>query len=78
MRAKLDENLPVQAAELLRGAGWTCDTVHDEGLGGADDQAVGAACQAEGRVLFTLDLDFADIRAYPPDQYVGKIGRAHV
>ena len=37
MRAKLDENLPVEAAELLRTAGWECDTVDEEGLAGADD-----------------------------------------
>ena len=73
MRAKLDENVPVEAAELLRTAGWICDTVHDEGLAGADDPTVGAACQAEARVLFTLDLDFADIRAYPPSEYVGIV-----
>lgn len=30
-------------------------------------------CQAEARVLFTLDLDFADIRAYPPKDYVGIV-----
>ena len=63
MRAKLDENVPVEAVELFRAAGWLCDTVNDEGLAGADDPTVGAACQAEPRVLFTLDLDFADIRA---------------
>ena len=73
MRAKLDENLPVETAELLRAAGWICDTVHDEGLAGADDPTVGAACQAEARVLFTLDLDFADIRAYPPNKHVGIV-----
>ena len=73
MRAKLDENVPIEAAELLRAAGWICDTVHDEGLAGADDPTVGAACQAEARVLFTLDLDFADIRTYPPNKYVGIV-----
>jgi predicted nuclease of predicted toxin-antitoxin system len=73
MRAKLDENLPVEAAELLRTAGWECDTVYDEGLAGADDPKVAAACQAGARVLFTLDLDFADIRAYPPSEYVGIV-----
>ena len=73
MRAKLDENLPVEAVELFRAAGWSCDTVNDEGLAGADDPTVGAACQAEARVLFTLDLDFADIRAYPPNMYVGIV-----
>jgi predicted nuclease of predicted toxin-antitoxin system len=51
MRAKLDENLPVEAAELLRTAGWECDTVHAEGLAGTDDSKVAAACQAEARVL---------------------------
>jgi predicted nuclease of predicted toxin-antitoxin system len=73
MRAKLDENLPVEAAELLRTASWECDTVYDEGLAGADDPDVAAACQTGARVLFTLDLDFADIRAYPPSDYVGIV-----
>jgi predicted nuclease of predicted toxin-antitoxin system len=73
MRGKLDENLPVEAAELLRTAGWECDSVYDEGLAGADDPDVAAACQAGARVLFTLDLDFADIRAYPPSEYVGIV-----
>jgi hypothetical protein len=31
------------------------------------------ACQTEGRALVTLDVDFADIRAYPPVQYAGLI-----
>ena len=73
MRAKLDENVPIEATELLRAAGWSCDTVHDEGLAGADDPKIGAVCQEEGRVLFTLDLDFADIRTYPPLEYVGIV-----
>jgi hypothetical protein len=52
MRAKLDENLPVEAANLLRTAGWECDSVYDEGLAGADDREVAAVCQAGARVLF--------------------------
>jgi predicted nuclease of predicted toxin-antitoxin system len=73
MRAKLDENVPIEAAELLRAADWECDTVYDEGLAGADDPEIAAACQAGARVLFTIDLDFADIRAYPPSEYVGIV-----
>jgi predicted nuclease of predicted toxin-antitoxin system len=73
MRAKIDENLPMEAAARLRAAGWDCDTVSDEGLAGADDLKVGAVCRAETRVLFTLDLDFADIRAYSPNDYVGIV-----
>lgn len=73
MRAKLDESLPSEAAEALRKAGWECDTVHDKGLGGADDARVASACRDEERVLFRLALDFADIRAYPPIEYLGIV-----
>ena len=73
MRGKVDENMPIESADLLRASGWECHTVFDEALGGADDPDVGARCQAEGRVLFTLDMDFADIRTYPPDAYVGIV-----
>ncbi len=68
---KVDENKPIESAGVLRTAGWECDTVFDEALSGAEDPDTGARCQAEGRVLFTLDTDFADIRAYPPSAYVG-------
>jgi predicted nuclease of predicted toxin-antitoxin system len=73
MRAKLDENLPAEAVAMLTAAGWECSTVHQEGLAGAEDGQVVNACQAEQRVLFTLDLDFADIRAYPPDAQTGIV-----
>lgn len=65
--------MPNEAAEVLRGAGWECDTVHDEGLSGAEDERLGVACRDEARVLFTLDLDFADIRAYPPAEFAGIV-----
>lgn len=73
MRAKLDENIPVEAVRLLVEAGWDVATVHDEKLVGAADQRVAAACQAEARVLFSLDLHFANIRAYPPSEYEGIV-----
>ncbi len=40
---------------------------------GQPDTNVAAVCQREGRVVVTLDLDFADIRAYPPSNYAGII-----
>lgn len=73
MRGKVDENMPIEAADVLRAAGWECDTVFDEALGGAGDPDIAARCQAERRVLFTLDMDFADIRTYPPSAYVGIV-----
>jgi predicted nuclease of predicted toxin-antitoxin system len=85
MRFKLDENLPVEAAEVFRGAGYVGDTVGDEQLSGRPDPDLAAVCQREQRVLITLDLDFADIRVYPPGQYSGLIvmrphsqGKPHV
>lgn len=73
MHCKIDENMPIDVADLLRQAGHDCHTVYDEGLSGAVDATVFARCQAEQRVLITLDLDFADIRAYPPADTAGIV-----
>jgi len=73
MRAKIDENMPVDAVAVLREAGWETSTVYDEALAGADDDRVAAACRLDDRVLVTLDLDFADIRMYPPEEHAGII-----
>ena len=37
------------------------------------DETLAAACMAEERVLLTQDLDFADIRTYPPAEYPGIV-----
>ncbi len=47
--------------------------VGDQGLRGTPDANLAEACRAEGRTLVTLDLDFAYIRAYPPEEYPGLI-----
>lgn len=73
MKLKIDENLPSGCVGILRGGGFEADTVADECLTGTDDSAIAARCRAEGRVLITLDLDFANIRAYPPTEYAGII-----
>jgi predicted nuclease of predicted toxin-antitoxin system len=67
MRFKVDENLPIEVAALLRDAGHEADTVMDEGLGGAIDDSIANRCREEDRVVVTLDVDFANIRAYPPE-----------
>jgi predicted nuclease of predicted toxin-antitoxin system len=73
VRIKTDENLPAEAAATLRECGLDTETVWDESLVGSDDEGIAARVRSEGRVLLTLDLDFANIRAYPPDQYPGII-----
>lgn len=71
MKFKLDENIPDLARETLLAHGQDVHTVAQEGLAGAPDSSVLQACIAEGRILITLDLDFSDIRAYPPGSYPG-------
>ncbi len=73
MRFKIDENLPLDSASILRDIGFDADTVKDESLSGADDSVNSEQCKVEGRVLLTLDLDFADIRRYPPGEHPGII-----
>ena len=63
MRFKIDENLPLECAQLLTAAEHDVVRVIGQNLQGADDPSVLKACVEEGRVLVTLDVDFADIRA---------------
>jgi predicted nuclease of predicted toxin-antitoxin system len=70
---KLDENLPASAVTALRGAGFDTSSVLLQGLGGSKDPHVAAVCREERRILVTLDLDFADIRTYPPGSGPGVV-----
>jgi predicted nuclease of predicted toxin-antitoxin system len=73
LKFKVDENLPAEAALLFSDAGHDCCTVADQKLSGASDETVAQVCQDEQRALVTLDLDFADIRAFPPNDYAGLL-----
>lgn len=73
MRFKLDENLPLDAVLLLREAGHDAVSVLEQDLGGEPDDQIAAVCREERRALVTLDLDFANIRAYPPREGAGII-----
>lgn len=70
-RFKVDENLPRGAQVLLVNAGHDAHSVNDESLGGSSDSRILDVCLREDRILVTLDLDFADIRDYPPSSHVG-------
>ncbi len=73
MLFKIDENLHDEIADLLQTRGYDAHTVHDESLAGRDDSIIAERCRLEGRILISLDLDFADIRAYPPLSHPGMI-----
>jgi predicted nuclease of predicted toxin-antitoxin system len=73
VKVKLDENMPADLATRLRAAGHDVMDVAGEGLGGEDDLPVLQAATKEGRILLTFDLDFADIRHYPPGSHAGIV-----
>lgn len=73
MRFKTDENLPDEVAALLRQHQHDALTVLDQRLGGHPDPDIAQVCRAEARALVTLDLDFSDIRQYPPADHPGII-----
>jgi predicted nuclease of predicted toxin-antitoxin system len=71
VKFKIDENLPVEIAVFLSAAGHDAITVIDQGIAGAVDSHIINICSREKRVLITLDLDFADVRVYPPHLFSG-------
>lgn len=73
MRIKLDENLSRHLAAILANEGHDASTAADEGLLGKSDADVGAAAHAEDRLVFSLDLDFADLRRFPPGTHPGIV-----
>jgi predicted nuclease of predicted toxin-antitoxin system len=73
VRFKVDENLPIDVADLLISAGYDALTVFDQRLIGEADNRILEICRQEKRALITLDLDFSDVRSYPPQDYFGLI-----
>jgi predicted nuclease of predicted toxin-antitoxin system len=73
MRFKIDENLHDEVAALFAQQGHDAETVLSEGLRGSHDESLARHCHNEGRILVTLDLDFADIRSFPPAASPGII-----
>jgi predicted nuclease of predicted toxin-antitoxin system len=73
VRLKVDENLPQEVAQLLCENGHDAASVFDQTLSGEKDPTVFEVCRDEDRVLVSLDLDFANIQAYPPAATAGIV-----
>jgi len=73
MKFKLDENLGARTQHLFKEAGHDIHTVRQENLQGASDRHLFQICCDEQRCLVTLDLDFADVLRFPPQQTNGII-----
>jgi predicted nuclease of predicted toxin-antitoxin system len=69
----LDENLSPLHARTLRELGHDATSVVECGLSGANDSVIRAAAIESGRVLVTLDADFANVLRYPPSDSPGVI-----
>lgn len=69
----VDENLPVEAAEMLRNAGHEAVTVAELRLRGSTDTKLAELVKAERRALLTQDVDFANTQVYPPADYFGLV-----
>lgn len=71
MKFKLDENFGPTILEVFVAKGLDCQTVRGERLSGASDATVLEATVSEGRILVTMDHDFANVLQYPPSQTAG-------
>jgi len=60
-------------AALLRSAGHDASTIFDQNLTGEQYNRILDICREEKRALITIDLDFSDVRSYPPGEYFGLI-----
>ena len=73
MRFFVDANLPRAALAVFRKHGHDVSFARDVQLGAASDAAIALEAKRSGSVLVTRDLDFADIRRYPPEAYSGIV-----
>ncbi|MGH8909639.1 MAG: DUF5615 family PIN-like protein [Egibacteraceae bacterium] len=76
MKFKLDEDLGSRTATLFRNAGYDTATVFEQKLSGAADEDILVVCVDEGRILVTLDSDFANPLRFDPAANSGNRGAA--
>lgn len=73
MKLKLDENLSRHLKQRVSAFGHDVTSSADEGLLSKPDVTVAAAANNEQRMLLTLDLEFGDLRKYPPGTHPGIV-----
>lgn len=73
IKLKLDENISRHLKPKLTELNYDVMTVIDQGLLAQPDTAIARTVKTENRMLLTLDLEFADLRKYPPGTHPGII-----
>jgi predicted nuclease of predicted toxin-antitoxin system len=70
MRFLVDAKMPRSTLALLARLGHTGEHARDIGLGHAPDAQIAAHARSTGAAIITRDVDFADIRNYPPSEFL--------
>jgi predicted nuclease of predicted toxin-antitoxin system len=73
VRFLIDANLPRAVIAVFQKHGHDTVFARDVGLSEATDEQIASQARARGCALVTRDLDFADVRRYPPQQYAGIV-----
>lgn len=73
MKLLLDENLSPNQALALQRAGFDAVSIYGVGLCGASDADVRRFAIEAGRILVTLDADFAQIHRFSPANTPGIV-----
>lgn len=73
MRFLADEHIPARLIAYLRFHGHHVIAASDPPLAGEPDTTVFRVAKQRRAVIITLDLDFANIQAYPPRTHHGIV-----
>jgi len=73
IKLKLDENLSRHLKPLLTALEYDTITAQEQGLLSKPDTAIAAAAKDEERILLTLDVEFGNLKKYPPGSHPGII-----
>jgi predicted nuclease of predicted toxin-antitoxin system len=73
LRIKLDENISRHLKSSIETFGHNVQTVEEENLLSEPDTKIAFVSKSENRMLFTLDIEFADLRKYPPGNHPGIV-----
>jgi predicted nuclease of predicted toxin-antitoxin system len=73
MRFMIDANPRRAAIVVCQKFGHQVEFARDIGLPAASDAQIAEHARENSAALLPRDLDFADVRRYPPDQYPGIV-----
>ena len=73
VKLKLDENLAERHRIRLESVNHDVTTVVEQGMRGVSDNDLFELCKNEQRAVVTLDMDFSNVLAFPPEGTAGVI-----